>query len=117
MGAASSVDLHAELARPADASDVETNDEARAEVARLRAMIATQLAAGAIPSSRIWVRALIPGSSGIKVLTRTGRWVLGINVWARLPFPLHLKKVSGGGEVRGTMKIFHLAPSARVLRY
>ena len=53
MGAASSVDLHAELARPADASDVETNDEARAEVARLRAMIATQLAAGAIPSSRM----------------------------------------------------------------
>ena len=41
MGAASSVDLHAELARPADASDVETNDEARAEVARLRAMIMT----------------------------------------------------------------------------
>ena len=53
MGAASSVELHAELTRPADASDIQNTDEARAEVARLRAMIATQLAAGAIPSSRM----------------------------------------------------------------
>ena len=50
--------------------------------------------------------ALIPASSGIKVLTRTGSWVLGINVGARLPFPLHLKKVSGGGDVRGTSEDF-----------
>ena len=40
MGSASSVDLTIELARPVDASDVTTVDEARAEVARLRVSLA-----------------------------------------------------------------------------